>query len=105
MSPDDDALVRAAQAGDRDALDRLLRTRVDAIHALCRRLCGNGADAEDATQEALIAIVTGEILTRPSRKARLQRLQVLRQIRNLLSGQSQPLPGVIGLRNVLQRCS
>ncbi len=61
MSPqhDDLALVQAAQAGDRSALDTLLRRHVDRIHAVCRRLCGNDADAADATQEALIAVVRG----------------------------------------------
>lgn len=29
------------------------------VYAVCRRLCGNDADALDATQEALIAIVKG----------------------------------------------
>ena len=57
--PDDGALVAAAQDGDRAALDRLLRRHHDRIHALCRRICGNDADAEDATQEALIAVVRG----------------------------------------------
>jgi len=52
-------LVAAAQAGDRDALEELLREHIDRVHALCRRLCGNAADAEDATQEALVAIVRG----------------------------------------------
>jgi len=56
---DDRALVSAAQAGDRAALDALLRRHHDRIHALCRRLAGNEADALDATQEALIAIVRG----------------------------------------------
>jgi RNA polymerase sigma-70 factor (ECF subfamily) len=51
--------VTAAQAGDRDALDRLLRRHHDRIHAVCRRLAGNPADALDATQEALIAIARG----------------------------------------------
>jgi RNA polymerase sigma-70 factor, ECF subfamily len=37
----------------------VLRDRIDRIHALCRRLCGNDADAEDATQEALLAVVRG----------------------------------------------
>lgn len=55
----DAALVEAAQAGDRDALDRLLRRHHDRIHAVCRRICGHDADAHDATQEALIAIVRG----------------------------------------------
>jgi RNA polymerase sigma-70 factor (ECF subfamily) len=63
-SPDDERaagarLVLAAQQGDRDALDRLLRLHHDRIAALCQRLCGNPVDAADATQEALIAIVRG----------------------------------------------
>ncbi len=51
--------MRSAQGGDRDALDRLLRLHQDRIHRLCRRLTGNDADALDATQEALIAVVKG----------------------------------------------
>ncbi|HEY6533630.1 MAG TPA: RNA polymerase sigma factor [Acidimicrobiales bacterium] len=56
---DDTELVRAAQAGDRSALDQLLRAHVDRLHALCRRLCSDRSDAEDATQEALLAVVRG----------------------------------------------
>lgn len=37
----------------------LLRRHHDRIHALCRRVTSNEADAADATQEALIAIVRG----------------------------------------------
>jgi RNA polymerase sigma-70 factor, ECF subfamily len=56
---DDLPLVRAAQGGDRDALDALLRRHYDRIHGLCRRLTGNDADALDAAQEGLIAIARG----------------------------------------------
>ena len=56
---DDAALIAAAKAGGRDALDRLLRRHHDRIASLCTRLCGNPADGADATQEALIAIVRG----------------------------------------------
>ncbi len=56
---DDTELLRAAQGGDRTALDALLRAHVDQVHALCRRLCGNEDDAEDATQDALLAVVRG----------------------------------------------
>lgn len=49
--------MAAAQAGDRDALEALLRRHHDRLAALCRRLCANDADAADATQEALIALV------------------------------------------------
>lgn len=57
---DDDAtLVAAARAGDRDALDALLRRHYDRLYGVCYRLAGNRADAADATQEALLAIVRG----------------------------------------------
>lgn len=36
-----------------------MRRHHDQIHAICRRLARNDADAQDATQEALIAIVKG----------------------------------------------
>lgn len=51
--------MRAAQEGDGAALDALLRRHHDRLHAVCRRLCRNEADAADATQEALIAIARG----------------------------------------------
>ena len=51
--------MRAAQEGDREALDALLRRHHDRIYAVCRRLAGNEADALDATQEAMIAIARG----------------------------------------------
>jgi RNA polymerase sigma-70 factor, ECF subfamily len=56
---DDRQLVDAAGAGDRSALDELLRRHYDRIYAICRRLAGNDADALDATQEALLAVVRG----------------------------------------------
>lgn len=56
--PDDD-LLPAACAGDRDAVDALLRRHEDRVHALCRRLTGDPTDALDAAQEAMIAIVRG----------------------------------------------
>lgn len=56
---DDRALVDSARAGDRAALETLLRRHHDRVNSLCRRLTGNDADALDATQEALIAVVRG----------------------------------------------
>ena len=56
---DDDTLVAAAQAGDRAALDALLRRHYDRVHAVCRRIAGSSRDADDATQEAMISIVRG----------------------------------------------
>ena len=58
-SATDEALVEAARTGDHGALDVLLRRHHDRIHAVCRRLAGNEADALDATQEALLAVVRG----------------------------------------------
>ncbi|HVM03576.1 MAG TPA: sigma-70 family RNA polymerase sigma factor [Acidimicrobiales bacterium] len=55
----DRELAEAAQAGDRGALDTLLRRHLDRLHGLCRRLLGSDADADDATQEALVAIARG----------------------------------------------
>ena len=57
IANDDSDLVAAAQRGDRDALDRLLRRHYDRIHAVCRRIAGSTRDADDAAQEALIRIV------------------------------------------------
>ncbi|HEX9258292.1 MAG TPA: RNA polymerase sigma factor [Acidimicrobiales bacterium] len=54
---DEEALLAAARAGDRAALDRLLRAHYDRIHAVCRRITGSETDADDAAQNALIAIV------------------------------------------------
>lgn len=51
--------MASAQGGDRQAIDLLLRRHGDALHGLCRRITGNDADAADATQEAMIAIVRG----------------------------------------------
>lgn len=59
MTTTDAELVTAAQAGDRVALDALLRRHADRVHAICRRVLGSARDADDAAQEAMIAIVRG----------------------------------------------
>ena len=53
----DEDLVRAAQGGDRAALDQLLRRHYDRVYGVCRRIAGNEPDALDAAQEALLAVV------------------------------------------------
>ena len=50
----DRALVEAARAGDRHALDSLLRSHFDRLHALCWRMTGGGPDADDAATRALL---------------------------------------------------
>lgn len=56
---DQRALATAAANGDRMAAEHLLAALYDRVHAVCRRICANGADAEDATQEAMISIARG----------------------------------------------
>ena len=57
VQTDDLELIEAARAGDRFALDQLLRRHYDRIHAVTKRIAGTSRDADDATQEALIKIV------------------------------------------------
>lgn len=57
--PDEHEPITAARTGDRQATDRLLRDHQARIHAVCRRITGNDADALDATQDAMIAVVRG----------------------------------------------
>jgi RNA polymerase sigma-70 factor, ECF subfamily len=53
----DRVLVDKARAGDRRALDDLLRGQYDRIFGVCRRITGSEADAADAAQEAMMSIV------------------------------------------------
>jgi RNA polymerase sigma-70 factor (ECF subfamily) len=48
-------LVRAAQGGDRAAFEALVRDRVGGVYRTSLAILGRPADAEDATQEALIS--------------------------------------------------
>ncbi|MFV1991888.1 MAG: RNA polymerase sigma factor [Acidimicrobiales bacterium] len=57
-TPDED-LIRAAQGGDEKSLNTLLERHFDRIYAICRRITSQDADAMDATQESLMAIVRG----------------------------------------------
>lgn len=50
-------LLTAAQAGDRDALQRLLATEAPRVARFAARMCRNPADAEEVAQETLIAAV------------------------------------------------
>nr|HEX4319049.1 RNA polymerase sigma factor [Kofleriaceae bacterium] len=55
---DNAQVVALAQAGDRAAIDQLVRDTKDLVYNLAVRMLGNPADAEDATQEILLKIVT-----------------------------------------------
>ncbi len=54
----DRALVTAALGGDQDALEELVRRHQGFVHELAVRVLGSRADAEDATQEILLRVVT-----------------------------------------------
>lgn len=56
---DDDDLVRAAISGDKIAIEQLLRDNYARLYTLCHRICNSREQAEDATQNTLIAIVRG----------------------------------------------
>ena len=51
-------LVSKAKQGDKQALDGLIRAIQDRVYGLAIRMLCNPADAEDATQEILVKIVT-----------------------------------------------
>ncbi len=51
-------IARQALGGDREALDALVRALQVDIHGLALRMLWNREDAEDATQEILVRIVT-----------------------------------------------
>lgn len=57
--PSESVLVGEAMNGDSTALDELLRRHQSRLFAICRRMCGNDADAHDACQNAMIAICRG----------------------------------------------
>lgn len=52
--PDDAALVRAFQAGEEAAFDRLVLRHQDRTVNLCYRLLGNYAEADDCAQEVFV---------------------------------------------------
>jgi RNA polymerase sigma factor (sigma-70 family) len=51
-------LVRAAAAGDKEAARAVIDAVADDVYELALRMLGHPADAEDATQEVLVIVVT-----------------------------------------------
>jgi RNA polymerase sigma-70 factor (ECF subfamily) len=55
MSENEQALVEAARAGDRRALERLLERHQGAVYRFGMKMCGEQEDAKDVLQETLFA--------------------------------------------------
>ena len=55
MDLDEATLVALAKGGDVDAFNRLVLAHQDSVYGFAYRMLGNGADADDATQEAFVA--------------------------------------------------
>lgn len=58
MDSDVEALVEQARGGNAEALEQLVVKIQDRVYGLAMRILSHPADAEDATQEVLIKIVT-----------------------------------------------
>jgi RNA polymerase sigma-70 factor (ECF subfamily) len=56
--PDDDALVARVRAGDREALAVVYAKESPAVYRYALAVCGNSGWADDAMQEAFIALAT-----------------------------------------------
>ncbi|SMF61025.1 RNA polymerase sigma-70 factor, ECF subfamily [Alteromonadaceae bacterium Bs31] len=55
-SPQDRALIEAAQAGDSKAFETLLQLHYDRLYRFACKWCGNPNDAQDITQQACIKL-------------------------------------------------
>jgi RNA polymerase sigma-70 factor (ECF subfamily) len=49
-----DAIVRRAQEGDVDAFEAVYRAHASAVHAVCRRMCGDDAEAVELVQDVFV---------------------------------------------------
>lgn len=58
MEPSDETLAKRALDGERAAADRLLRRLQPVVHRLALQMLWRPADAEDATQEILLRVLT-----------------------------------------------
>ena len=54
QAPSDDELIRRALAGDRDSYGMLVRRHQEVAFRTAYALCGDAAEAEDATQDAFV---------------------------------------------------
>ncbi len=57
--PDDEQLIKKAQAGDAQAFECLLDAHYDIVFRFAFKWCGNREDAEDVAQQACIKLARG----------------------------------------------
>lgn len=55
--PQDDALIERAISGDEEALGRLFRQHYPVMLRFAQKICRDGADAEDVTQDAFVTLM------------------------------------------------
>jgi RNA polymerase sigma-70 factor (ECF subfamily) len=57
--PSDEALLAAARAGDREALEKLLERHQEQVYRFGMRMCRDPEDARDVLQDTLLAMARG----------------------------------------------
>lgn len=89
--PKDRALVLGARAGDRDALEELVRRHQPWVFNIALRMLAHPHDAEDATQEILLKAITrlGSFEERSSFRTWLYRI-VVNHVLNMKRGRREP---------------
>jgi RNA polymerase sigma-70 factor (ECF subfamily) len=101
------ALVRRAQAGDREALGRLVEQFQRTVHAICLRRLGNPSEALELTQEVFLHVMRRiDQLREPERFAGWLRQVAVRMAINRATRRTPPpsvesgvLEGAAGLRD------
>ncbi len=88
--PQDSELVTSARAGSRESLELLITRHQAWIYNIARRMLYNPFDAEDATQEILIKVITklGAFESRSSFRTWLYRI-VVNHLLNMKRGRSE----------------
>jgi RNA polymerase sigma factor (sigma-70 family) len=88
---EDQALVRRARSGDRDALEELVRRHQVWIYNIAVRMLYHPQDAEDATQEILVKVLTAlsSFEGRSSFRTWLYRI-VVNHVLNVKRGRLEP---------------
>ena len=101
----DEVLVRRAQAGDLEALERVYRSYALPVYNLARRICRSPEDAEDVAQETFVEVLRsihkyrgeGPLAAWIKKVAASKALMKLRQKRNQPFAEpldeTRPLPG------------